>query len=111
MMGVFAVIGPCGWASADEADDVRAGKELAARACAPCHAMPSAAAEGQSPGPPRRSFQEIARSDKAAPDSLWSFLKTTHNSISHPGNMPSPELTEQQIRLIYAYIASLRAAH
>ena len=35
-------------------------------------------------GPP---FQEIAKSDRAAPDALWAFLKTAHNSVSHPGNI------------------------
>jgi len=106
MIGVAATIGLCGWASADEASDIRGGKELATEVCSRCHAMPTQTVEGRPPGP---SFLEIARGNKAAPDTLWAFLKTAHNSISHPGNMPSQELTEQQIRLLYAYIASLRA--
>lgn len=72
--------------------------------------MPSDGGGTQPSELPGRSFQEIAKGDKAAPDALWAFLKTAHNSISHPGNMPSQELTEQQIRLIYAYVSSLRAA-
>jgi mono/diheme cytochrome c family protein len=110
MVGLCATIGVCGWARADDAADIRAGRELATEVCSRCHAMPTDVVGTQPPvlsGPP---FQEIAKSDRAAPDALWAFLKTAHNSVSHPGNMPSQDLTEQQIRLIYAYVKSLRAA-
>lgn len=106
---VGAIFGSLGLANADEASDARAGRDLARQACSPCHAVPSEAAEGQSPGLNARSFLEIARGSKAAPDKLWTFLKTAHNSVAHPGNMPRQELTDQQIRILYAYIATLRA--
>ena len=113
LLVVFAVVGAIfgflGLANADEASDARAGKDLARQVCSPCHAMPSQAPASQSPDLKARSFLEIARGSKAAPDQLWTFLKTAHNSIAHPGNMPRQELTEQQIRMLYAYIATLRA--
>jgi mono/diheme cytochrome c family protein len=110
VVGTCATIGVCGWARADDAADVRAGRELATQVCSRCHAIPSDVVGTQPPVLSGPSFQEIAKSDKAAPDALWAFLKTAHNSVSHPGNMPSQDLTEQQIRLIYAYVTSLRAA-
>ena len=41
---------------------------------------------------------------------MRNFLRSTHSNISHPSAMPNPELTEQQIDDIAAYIASLRTA-
>ncbi|HWE97370.1 MAG TPA: hypothetical protein VG269_25655 [Tepidisphaeraceae bacterium] len=74
--GISETIGVCGWAGADEAADIRAGKELATPVCSRCHAVPSDVVGTQPPGLPGRSFQEIAKSDKAAPDARWAFLKT-----------------------------------
>lgn len=110
MAGSAIVFGVCasGWASADELGDARAGEDLATRMCSQCHAVPSRIVEGQGKSLPGRSFAEIARSEKAAPDNLWSFLRTAHNSVSHPGNMPSQDLTDPQIRLIAAYMRELR---
>lgn len=101
IVAVGAAIGVSAWARADEASDIRAGQELAARVCSPCHVIAPSA------GP---SFAEIANGDKAAPESLRAFLRSVHISMSHPGAMPNPELTEQQIRQISAYIATLRTA-
>ncbi len=97
-------------AAADQAGDAQAGEALAIRLCSQCHAMPARIAEGQGNPLPGRSFLEIAKGEKAAPETLWSFLRTAHNSVSHPGNMPSQDLTGEQIRLISAYLAALRAA-
>jgi mono/diheme cytochrome c family protein len=110
MTEVIAVFSACAQARADADADARAGEALAANVCAPCHALPAQAGGNQKSALPGRSFLEIANSDKAAPGALWEFLHTANNSVSHPGNMPSPMLNEDQIRLISAYIATLRAS-
>jgi mono/diheme cytochrome c family protein len=87
--------------------DVRAGEQLAIKACSPCHAIPSESAQ-EGPhrsGPP---FSEIAKGSKARHEPLRTFLLSTHSNVGHPGAMPSPELTEQQIWQIAAYLSSLR---
>jgi mono/diheme cytochrome c family protein len=93
---------------ADDLNDVQAGRELAVEKCSSCHA--DNPVTGGPAGSAGRSLATIAKSDKAAPDSLPAFLRSAHNSVSHPGNMPNPELTEQQIRLISAYLVFLRAS-
>jgi mono/diheme cytochrome c family protein len=91
--------GACAWA--EDAKDVRAGEDLASKICSPCHVVikPS--------GP---SFAEIAKGSHASSESLRTFLRTTQNSVSHPGAMPNLDLTAEQIRLISEYLASLREA-
>lgn len=92
----------------DDANVIRAGRELAVKACGSCHVVatpPSPQHAAPLAGP---SFEEIAKGSKAAPDALRVFLLSTHSSVSHPGNMPRPALTEDQIRLISAYVSSLR---
>jgi mono/diheme cytochrome c family protein len=89
----------CAWA--DEASEARAGQDLAAKVCSPCHAV------AETPGPP---FAEIARGERAAPEALRGFLHATHSNMSHPGAMPNPELTDSQIEEISAYLAALREA-
>ena len=94
-------------ARAASATDIRAGRLQAEKACAGCHALPPPArnAGGAPSGPP---FVEIAEGGKGAPDALRSFLVSTGSTVSHPGSMPHPTLSEEQIRLIAAYVASLR---
>jgi mono/diheme cytochrome c family protein len=62
---------------------------------------------------PAQSFVEIAGVEiaggpKADEWTLQTFLASTHNSISHPANMPNPQLSNEQIRDVAAYILSLR---
>jgi mono/diheme cytochrome c family protein len=88
-------------AGADEAGEVRAGQVLAIKACSPCHVV------SEPVGPP---FAEIAKGPRATPDSLRDFLRSTHADVSHPHEMPNPEVTERQIDDLAAYIESLRPA-
>jgi mono/diheme cytochrome c family protein len=85
--------------------EIAAGRELAASACSPCHALAA-------PSPPQSSaaasFAEIAQGAKSSGAALHDFLRSTHNNVSHPGAMPNPQLTEKQIDAIAAYVASLR---
>jgi mono/diheme cytochrome c family protein len=98
---IVATFGLSARAWADEASEARAGQELAAKICSPCHVV------GETPGPP---FAEIAKGERAAPEALRDFLHATHSNMSHPGAMPNPELTDAQIEEIAAYLATLRAA-
>jgi mono/diheme cytochrome c family protein len=91
--------GACAWA--EDAKDVRAGQELALRVCSPCHV----AAQPSVP-----TFAEIARGSHVSPEALGTFLRATHSNVSHPGAMPHIDLTDEQIRLISDYLASLREA-
>jgi mono/diheme cytochrome c family protein len=96
-------------ARAENAMDAREGRDLALKACAPCHRVegePSGERASPLAGP---TFADIARGQRAAPQTLRDFLRATHNDVGHPLNMPNPELTEEQIRLISAYLSRLRA--
>jgi mono/diheme cytochrome c family protein len=105
-----ATLGIAGSAGADDAQDIRAGKELAVRVCAPCQVVTSQPPQGQTPRPSAPSFEEIAKGTKAAPEPLRIFLLSTQSSVAHPGSMPNPKLTEDQIRVIAAYLSTLRNA-
>jgi mono/diheme cytochrome c family protein len=82
---VVATFGLDARAWADEASEARAGQELAAKVCSPCHVV------AETPGPP---FAEIAKGERGAPEALRDFLHATHSNMSHPGAMPNPELTD-----------------
>jgi len=101
LLATGLLIATAGGAAADEAGDIQAGEALAIKACSPCHIV------SERTGPP---FAEIAKGPHATPNALRDFLRSTHSNISHPSAMPSPELTEQQMDAIAAYIASLRPA-
>jgi mono/diheme cytochrome c family protein len=98
---VGAVIGLLASARAEDQTDARAGEQLAKKLCSSCHLV------GQLPGP---SFADIARGDHASAAALSSLLRSTHSDVSHPGGMPNPELSDEQIRSIAAYLNSLRGA-
>lgn len=95
-------------ADADNAKDIRAGEALAMKACLPCHVIPSHPSQQQASPPSGPPFEEIAKGSKAAPEALRVFLLSTRSNVSHPGAMPNPGLTEDEIPLISAYLASLR---
>jgi mono/diheme cytochrome c family protein len=94
-----------------QADDAaaRAGQELAQKKCSPCHVItPSGQSQTHSGAP---SFEEIAAGSKRTREALRAFLLSTNSNVSHPGGMPAPRLTEDQIDLIFAYLSSLRERH
>ena len=53
---------------------------------------------------------DIAKGDYHSAAPLENLLRSTHSNVSHPGGMPNIRLTEEQMRTISAYIASLREA-
>ena len=95
-------------ACADDARNIREGKELAMTVCSPCHVIAPQPSQQPAPPPPGPSFEEIAKGSKASPETLRIFLLSTQSNVGHPGGMPNPKLTEAQIRLISAYLSSLR---
>jgi len=101
ILAIAAALGMGAAARADEASDIRAGEDLAAKVCSPCHVI------AERPGP---SFAEIAKGTHAAPDALRAFLNSTQSNVSHPSAMPNSRLTERQIDEISAYLGSLRRA-
>lgn len=95
------------FAQAEEAEAVRAGRELVQKKCLSCHALSRSSSQSQTrPGAP--SFEEIAAGPKKTREALRAFLLSTNSSVSHPGGMPALKLTEDQIDLIYAYLSSLQ---
>lgn len=97
-------------AAAENAKDIRAGREFAVKTCSPYHIVPSQLIQEQPSRPSGPSFEEITKSAKAAPEALRVFLLSTHSSVSHPGAMPNLGLAEDQMRLISAYVSSFRKA-
>ncbi len=83
------------------ADEVKDGEALADRLCGRCHVV------SQQVGP---AFVDIAKGAHASRDALRDFLRGTHSDVRHPNAMPAPELSEQQIDALAAYIASLHGA-
>lgn len=107
VVGMAAFFAHEALASPFDALDVRAGREIAEKACSACHAIQSADQE-HSTSLPGLSFSEIANGSNATHERLRVFLLTTHSNVGHPGGMPNPTLTEQQIWQIAAYLAGLR---
>ena len=101
MLAAGLLIVAAGGATAGEAGDVNAGQALANQFCSRCHVVSEKA------GP---TFAEIAKAPHATPSALRDFLRSTHANVSHPSAMPNPELTEQQIDDLAAYIDTLRPA-
>ncbi len=90
------------------AEDVSAGHALAVRVCAVCHlAAPDQRAQPvlKPPAPP---FAKIMQHKDVTPDSLRTFLTTTHRGLDNPNGMPNPSLADFQVKQAVAYLMSLR---
>ena len=97
----LAAITPLAHSWADKGGESRAGQELAAKLCSPCHAV--------SP-PIGPSFTDIAKGSKAEPEALRDFLNSTQSAVGHPSTMPRLNLTEREIDDISAYLQTLGQA-
>ena len=90
------------------ATDVREGRDLAIRICANCHV---AAVDQPYPPilrPPAASFQSIAQRKDIDREWLEAFLTTTHKGLDNPKGMPNPQLLDNHVRQVVAYLLSLR---
>lgn len=101
ILAALAAIAPLAHSWADEGGEARAGQELAAKLCSPCHIV--------SP-PVGPSFADIAKGSKAEPQALHDFLNSTQSDVGHPSAMPRLDLTEREIDQILAYLRTLRQA-
>lgn len=102
------VTGPAFAQNGSAADDIQQGHRLALAICGYCHI---AADDQRSPPilqPPAPSFASIAQRPGVSAESLRLFLSTTHGGDGAAKGMPSPELLDNQIRQVSAYLLSLR---
>jgi len=106
---VFSMAVGSAWGQeGNSADDVRQGHQVAVTICAICHV---AAADQPKPPirrPPAPSFESIAQRKDINAESLRNFLATTHAGVDNPRGMPKPELADFQVKLVIAYLLSLR---
>ena len=87
---------------------VRRGHFLAIKICAVCHvAGPDQPAKPMM-NPPAPSFESIAQRKHVDAASLKNFMNTTHRGLDHPKGMPNPDLMDDQVEEVVAYILSLR---
>jgi cytochrome c553 len=90
---------------------VSAGRALALSACTACHIV-----EPNQQRPPiiairLPTFQQIADDPQTSEVSLRRFLHDPHIGNTVPFVMPEPNLSEDQIHDLAAYIMSLRRIH
>jgi cytochrome c1 len=88
--------------------DAIRGRAIAVSVCFACHVV---AADQPSPPillHPGPSFQAIANLPTETADTLRRFISTTHKAAGQPFKMPNPELTDEMLDQVVAYILSLR---
>jgi mono/diheme cytochrome c family protein len=104
ILGVFS-IAPVSRADSDIVPAL--GHGLAQRLCTSCHLIePGAVNPPDHVGGP--TFQSIADQPKSTERSLRRHLRTTHTNAMVPLAMPNPQLSEDELIKIIAYIVSLR---
>ena len=93
--------------SAQNAEDVQKGHDLAITDCAICHVAAPDQPHPPIMRPPAPSFASIVQQKTFDENSLTHFLKTTHWGLDNPKGMPNPDLMDYQIKEIVAYFLSL----
>ncbi len=88
-------------ALAGESEQVARGRQIAERACAPCHAIGTT---GESPRPQAPHFREIGR--KYPVDSLQEAL-AEGVVVGHP-DMPQVKMSEADIGAFLAYLKTVQ---
>ena len=84
------------------------GRELAAHLCSACHLTePGKSNPPDHVGGP--AFQTVADRPDVTAKTLRTHLRQTHTNAMIPLAMPNPQLTEDELVKIIAYITSLRA--
>ena len=92
------------------AGDPQEGHRLALKICSFCHVAASDQPFPPTLRNPGPSFQAIA--DRPSTTAVWlrNFLLTTHTTIAEPATMPNPDLADDQVTNIVAYLLSLRSS-
>ena len=86
---------------------IQMGKGLAERLCASCHTVSADQYKrGENPASPQ--FQDIANRPGVTSQSLEKFLKTTQHRQFIGLSMPNPQLSDDEMTKVLAYILSLR---
>jgi mono/diheme cytochrome c family protein len=99
-----------GGAQAKGAADPKEGLKVARNVCSACHVVGKKQPTPPILRPPAPSFASIANRPNIAAETIRSFVQTTHSTVGQPDNMPNPELTEDQVADVAAYVMSLRKA-
>jgi mono/diheme cytochrome c family protein len=107
LLVAFGVADGSAWAQ-EAADEVQQGHHLATLICSPCHVAAPDQPFEPILQPPAPSFESIARRNSITNDSVRAFLTTTHRDIGNPKGMPNPQLLDDQIKQVAAYLISLR---
>lgn len=85
------------------------GHDLAQHYCAKCHMI-----EPGQTNPPDHvggpAFQDVADRPATTRKTLEKHLRTTHTNAMIPLSMPNPELTEDELVKILAYLTSLKTS-
>src|SRR5271166_5438135 len=90
------------------AKDVQQGHRLAVIICANCHLVASDQPYEPILRPPAPSFESIAQRSDMDAVALQKYLSTLHREVAHPENMPNPQLVDDQMKQVVAYLLSLR---
>lgn len=97
MHRALVAVGVLAAGAAAAADPIAAGRAVAERWCAACHAVPGLPATDTAP-----SLAAIARIEGMTPAAMAVAIADPHP------RMPDPGLTRDQLDAVVAYIASLK---
>lgn len=92
----------------DNVDEVAQGHHIATLVCSPCHVAAKDQAFEPILRPPAPAFEALAQRSAVNEAFLHKFLTTTHRDISNPQGMPNPQLLDDQVQQVSAYLLSLR---
>lgn len=95
-------------AGAARAADAGAGRAVAYNVCGWCHVVGLHQQIGPALRDPGPSFRAIANRPRVSAGSLRHFIESTHPVSAAPHEMPNPQLTDDQLDDVVAYILSLR---
>ncbi len=84
------------------------GNVIALNVCSACHVAVSAQPEPPILQPPAPAFRSIANRRGISAEWLRGFITTTHRTVKTPGHMPNPQLMDDQVDDVAAYITTLR---
>lgn len=105
---LLALVGAGAAQPTPQSKQLTEGHDLALALCAVCHVAAADQRDVPVMSHPGRPFRDIANQQGVTADSLRTFLLTTHSTTDPPFTMPNPQLTDQQIGAMIAYILSLR---
>ena len=101
--------GGCVWAGETPLDDVQKGRAIAAHSCAACHFALQNQRTQPILDPPGPRFEQLALRGSLTPHALSVYLQTIHRDRSSGMGLLVPELHDDEVAEVAAYIMSLRA--